>query len=97
MHKEIVLPGEKTTMELKMLKLLVSEEGQSFTNMDIETVNEADTECDDLIRCSYRELNRSKAEELMRLNKRLAAKCIIRRARKEMLLYQNIKAISRNN
>ena len=85
-------------MELKMLKLMVFEERHSFTIMDIngtvETVNEADTECDDLIRCSYRELNRSKAEELMRLNKRLAAKCIIRRARKEMLLYQNIKAIS---
>ena len=39
-------------------------------------------ESDDLIKCSYRELNRNKTEELMRLNKR--------RAKGEMLHYQNI-------
>ena len=47
-HKEIILPEEKTTMELKMLKLLVFERGQSFLIVDIdgtiETVNEADPE-----------------------------------------------------
>ena len=48
LHKEIVLSGEKTTMDLKMLKLLVFKVGQSFLIVDIdgtiETVNEADPE-----------------------------------------------------
>ena len=95
------VPGEEITMELKMLKLMVFEERHSFTIMDIngtiETVNKADPESDDLINCSCRKLNRNNTEEeeeLMRLNKRLAAKCIIRMARKEMLQYQKFKAIS---
>ena len=77
--KEMVLPVEDRTVEIKMLKPVVLEEGQNFTIRDnngtIGTGEEKDTESDDTndtLAGKVTKLNKNMTEEeveLMSLNK----------------------------
>ena len=99
----MVLPGEDRTVEIKMLKPVVLEEGQNFTIRDnngtIGTGEEKDTESDDTndtLAGKVTKLNKNMTEEkveLMSLNKTKRAKRLAAKGRS----CDNIRVLPKRN